>query len=256
MQINKDIFMEEYIKKAAMILRKSKYAVAFTGAGISVESGIAPFRGKNGIWNKYEEKLFEINYFTEHTKEAWDMLFDGFYEATFKAKPNAAHFALARFEKEGLIKAIITQNIDDLHKKAGSKTVHELHGNASRLYCINDGNRYQVKDFDLKTVPRCKKCCVMLKPDFVFFGEALPEYDMLMSIKASSKCDVMIVIGSTGIVYPAASLPFQAKRNNAVIIEINPKPSVFTNEITDIFIPLKASEAMMKLESVYAANKC
>jgi NAD-dependent deacetylase len=111
----------ESIKKAVEVLKQSKYIVAFTGAGISIESDIAPFRGENGIWNKYEEKLFEINYFMQHTKEIWNMLCDGFYEAMFKAKPNAAHIALANLEKEGHLQAIITQNIDDLHEKAGSK---------------------------------------------------------------------------------------------------------------------------------------
>jgi NAD-dependent deacetylase len=238
------------VKNAATALKESKYAVAFTGAGISVESGIAPFRGENGIWNKYEEKLFEINYFSSHTKEAWEMLCDGFYEVTLKAISNAAHNALAKLEQKGIIKAVITQNIDNLHTKAGSKNVYELHGNASKLTCIRDGNKYLVQDFDLKTAPCCKKCGAMLKPDFVFFGEILPEKDMGMSIAASRNCDVMVVIGSTGVVYPAASLPFEAKRNGATIIEINPKPSAFTNEIVDIFIPMEAAKAMTQISEL------
>ncbi|MDR0956728.1 MAG: NAD-dependent protein deacylase [Endomicrobium sp.] len=235
------------IKKAIVALKKSKYIVAFTGAGISVESGIAPFRGEKGIWNKYEEKLFEINYFTKHTKETWNMLCDGFYEAMFKAKPNVAHNVLAKMEKEGYLRSIITQNIDDLHEKSGSKIVYKLHGNASKLNCLQDGNKYFVKDFDLKNAPRCKMCNNLLKPGFVFFGEMLPEYAMNMSLKACLNCDLVIIIGSMGIVYPAASLPFYAKRNKATIIEINPQSSAFTKEITDIFIPLKASEAMDKI---------
>jgi NAD-dependent deacetylase len=241
----------ELINNAAMVLKESKFAVAFTGAGISVESGIAPFRGENGIWNKYDEKLFEINYFSSHTKEAWEMLCDGFYEVTLKSNPNTAHIALAKLEQNGIIKAVITQNIDNLHTKAGSKNVYELHGNASKLTCLRDGSKYLVQDFDLKTTPCCKKCGAILKPDFVFFGEMLPEKDMRMPLEASSNCDVMLVIGSTGIVYPAASLPFDAKRNGAVIIEINPKPSAFTNEITDIFIPMEAVEAMMRIWALF-----
>lgn len=242
--------MENLIQEAAKALKNSKYAIAFTGAGISVESGIAPFRGENGIWNKYEEKLFELNYFMQHTDEAWDMLCDGFYEGTLEAKPNAAHLALAKLEKEGIIKCIITQNIDDLHTKAGSKTVYELHGNAGRLHCMYDGSRYSAADFDLKTPPKCKKCGQILKPDFVFFGELLPEYDMSMSVQASLMCDLMLVIGSTGTVFPAASLPVQAKQNGALTIEINPTPSFFTDRVTDIFIPMKAGEAMKKIESI------
>jgi NAD-dependent deacetylase len=240
----------ELTKSAARALKESKYAVAFTGAGISVESAIAPFRGENGIWNKYEEKLFEINYFYSHTKEAWEMLCDGFYEATIKAIPNAAHNALAKLEQKGIIKSVITQNIDNLHTKAGSKNVYELHGNATKLTCIRDGNKYLVQDFDLKIAPSCKKCGAMLKPDFVFFGEMLPEKDMRMSIDASRNCDVMLVIGSTGVVYPAASLPFEAKRNGATIIEINPKSSAFTNEIVDIFIPMESAKAMMQISEL------
>ncbi|MDR1663158.1 MAG: NAD-dependent protein deacylase [Endomicrobium sp.] len=234
----------ELINDAAMVLKDSKFAVAFTGAGISVESGIAPFRGENGIWNKYEEKFFEINYFSLYTKEAWEMLCDGFYEATIKSNPNTAHIVLAKLEQNGIIKAVITQNIDNLHTKAGSKNVYELHGNASKLTCLYDGGKYSVQDFDLRITPCCKKCGAILKPDFVFFGEMLPEKNMIMSAKASRSCDVMLIIGSTGIVYPAASLPIDAKRNGAVIIEINPKPSAFTKEITDIFIPMKAVKAM------------
>ncbi|MDR0977474.1 MAG: NAD-dependent deacylase [Endomicrobium sp.] len=237
----------ELIKNAAAALKKSKYAVAFTGAGISVESGIAPFRGENGIWNKYEEKLFEINYFTNHTREAWEMLCDGFYKSNLKAIPNTAHNILAKLEQNGIIKSIITQNIDNLHTKAGSKNVYELHGNASKLICINDRTKYSVLDFKLETAPCCKKCGTILKPDFVFFGEQLPEAAVCKSVEASKRCDVMLIIGSTGVVYPAASLPFEAKRNGATIIEINPEKSAFTNEITDIFIPMKSTAAMSKI---------
>jgi NAD-dependent deacetylase len=242
--------MENYIRKFVTILEKSRNAIAFTGAGISAESGISTFRGKNGIWSKYEETLFEINYFAKNTEKAWSMLCGGFYETMLKAKPNIAHTALAHFERRGFIKAVITQNIDNLHKRAGSKTVYELHGNASSLKCINDDSKYMIKDFDLTHPPRCKKCNSILKPDFVFFGEMLPDYDMCMSLEATLKCDVMIVIGSTGTVYPAAALPFRAKENNAIIIEINPSPSVFTDKITDIFIPMTSSKAMKKLENL------
>lgn len=240
--------MQKTIKKIVDILRKSKNTVAFTGAGISVESGIAPFRGENGIWNKYEEKLFDINFFVNHTQETWNMLRDGFYETTLKATPNAAHIALAKIEKKGLLQSIITQNIDNLHTKAESKIVYELHGNAQRLLCMKDNSRYSIEEFNLKkVVPRCKICNAILKPDFVFFGEMLPDYDFTMSIEASNLCDVMVIIGSTGTVYPAASLPCEAKKHNAIIVEINPVPSTFTHSITDIFIPLKATQAMAEI---------
>lgn len=240
----------ENIEKVSEILKRSEYAAAFTGAGISVESGIAPFRGENGIWNKYEEKLFEINYFTEHPRKAWEMLCGGFYKNTLNAKPNAAHFALAKLEQKGIIKSVITQNIDSLHEKAGSKEIYKLHGNAGTLRCLNDGSEFAADEFDFETPPECAECGALLKPDFVFFGEMLPEYDMVMSRKASLECDVMLIIGSTGTVYPAASLPVNASQNGACIIEINPSPSAFTGQITDIFIPMKAGEAMAEIEKL------
>ncbi|MDR1942359.1 MAG: NAD-dependent deacylase [Endomicrobium sp.] len=238
------------IKLAAEILKNSKYAVAFTGAGISVESGIPPFRGSNGIWNKYEEKLFDIDYFSVHTKEAWDMLCDGFYKTTLNAQPNAAHFALAELEKRKIIKAVITQNIDGLHTKAGSLIVYELHGSGATLTCMSDGSKYQTEDFDLNAAPVCKKCGKLLKPDFTFFGEQLPQEAYQNSVAASSKCDVMLLVGSTGTVYPAASIPQLAKQHGAKIIEINPSPSSFTNSVSDIFIPLKAGEAFKNIMSL------
>ncbi|MDR1244118.1 MAG: NAD-dependent deacylase [Endomicrobium sp.] len=239
--------MQEAVQGAINVLGKSKYVIAFTGAGISVASGIPPFRGENGIWNKYEEKLFDINYFINHTQETWSMLCDGFYATTLKATPNAAHVAIAQLEQGGLLKSVITQNIDNLHTKAGNKNVCELHGNAQRLICMKDNSKYSIYNFDLQVTPRCKLCGAILKPDFVFFGEMLPEYALQMSIKACSMCDVMLVIGSTGTVYPAASLPFEAKKHKATIIEINPSHSAFTNNITDIFIPLKATKAMTEI---------
>jgi len=237
------------INQAAEILKNSKFAAAFTGAGISVESGIPPFRGENGIWNKYEEKLFDIDYFSAHPKEAWEMLCGGFYKTTLCAKPNAAHIVLAELEKQGIVKAVITQNIDGLHYKAGSKIVYELHGCGQTLTCLFDGLKYNVEDFDLKTPPVCKKCGNFLKPDFTFFGEQLPQDAYQNSLEASYKCDAMLLIGSTGTVYPAASLPPLAKRQGAKIIEINPVPSAFTSSITDIFMPLKAGEAFEKIKA-------
>lgn len=230
------------LKEAADLIKKSKYAIAFTGAGISVESGIPPFRGENGIWNKYEEKLFDIVYFNSHKKEAWDMLCDGFYENAVRAKPNAAHFLLAELEKNGNLKSIITQNIDNLHTKAGNKTVYEVHGNIANLLCQTDGSKYSIADFDLKSAPLCRKCGAILKPDFVFFGEQLPEYDLNKSIEDCHKCDLLIIIGSTGIVYPAASMPNLAKENGAKIIEVNPQESVYSNTIADIYIKMGAAD--------------
>jgi NAD-dependent deacetylase len=235
------------IKEVVEILKSSKYAVAFTGAGISVESGIPPFRGEGGVWEKYGEEMFDINYFNAHKQDCWNMLCDGFYTSTLNAKPNAAHIVLAKMEKAGLIKSVITQNIDELHSKAGSKKVYQLHGRAMDLVCQKCGQNYNVADFDLKSAPKCKKCGQILKPAFVFFGESLPEYDFSHANADCLKCDTMILIGSTGVVYPAAGFPTLAKQNGAEIIEINPHESAFTNSITDIFIKKPASQALLEI---------
>ncbi|MDR2709432.1 MAG: NAD-dependent protein deacylase [Elusimicrobiota bacterium] len=236
--------MQNVIDQAIGYIKNSKYAVAFTGAGISVESGIPSFRGKGGVWEKYGEDMFEIDYFNSHKVKCWRLLSMGFYAKTLAASPNPSHNVLAKMEEQGVIKSVITQNIDGLHVKAGSKKVYHLHGQASVLICQTCGNAYEVFKFDLQDgPPRCETCGDILKPNFVFFGENLPEYDIRHATVETVKCDLMLVIGSTGIVYPAASFPAQAKTNGAKIVEINPHRSKFTNTITDMFIQMPASQA-------------
>jgi len=120
--------------EAAKIIKSAKRCVAFTGAGISVESGIPPFRGENGLWNKYDPQIFDINYFYDHTEHSWQVLRDIFYDLFGKVKPNAAHYALAELEADNMLKAVITQNVDNLHYDAGSKVVHEFHGSFKKYY--------------------------------------------------------------------------------------------------------------------------
>ena len=168
--------MEENYKKAADIIKKSKNLIALTGAGHSVESGIPDFRGKDGLWTKYDPMVYaHIDMFRLHPEKSWEML-AGMLELTGTAKPNAAHFALARLEELGFLKAVITQNVDNLHQEAGSKKVIEFHGNDKHLECLDCGRIYDTSEFQItkKTPPVCKKCTSILKPTVVFFGENIP----------------------------------------------------------------------------------
>lgn len=238
---------ENDLHKAIDLIVSSKYAVAFTGAGISVESGIPPFRGEHGLWSKYDPNVLDLNNFHVNPIEAWKVIKEIFYDFFGEAKPNDAHFALADMEKQGLLKAIITQNIDNLHYEAGSKEVYEFHGNSRMLVCPYCSKKYHASEINLIEIPLCDHCHAVLKPDFIFFGEGIPEMAYKKSFEAAKKTDLMIIIGSTGEVVPASSIPSFAKQNGAKIIEINPEKTLFTNSITDIFLQGKATEVMNEL---------
>lgn len=239
--------MNDY-KKAAKIIKSAKHVTAFTGAGISVESGIPPFRGENGLWSKYDPIFLDIGYFHKRPKESWELIKEIFYDFFGKAEPNAAHFALAEMEQMGLLQAVITQNIDNLHQKAGSKEIYEFHGNSRNFVCTKCGLKFSVSEIGLnKLPPKCKECRGILKPDFIFFGEPIPEPARSQSFAETEKADVFILIGTTGEIMPASMIPYEAKKNNVKIIEINTKPSNYTNSITDLFLEGKATEIMKKL---------
>jgi NAD-dependent deacetylase len=239
------------ITKAAKLIINANHTTAFTGAGISVESGIPPFRGKNGLWSKYDPVFLDIEYFKKNPKESWKLIKEIFYDFFGKAEPNAAHFSLAEMEKMGLLHSVITQNIDNLHQKAGSKEVYEFHGNSRYLICTNCEKKYLVHNIDLSSLPpKCNNCGAVLKPDFVFFGEPIPEPARTKSFEETQKADVFILIGTTGEIIPASTIPYEAKKNNIKIIEINTQPSNYTNTITDIFLKGKATEVMQKLKKI------
>ncbi len=239
------------ISEAKNIIKESNYLVAFTGAGISVESGIPPFRGENGIWNKYDPEIFDLEYFYNNPKQSWEMIKNVFLKKINQTKPNKAHYWLAELEKKGVLKSIITQNIDNLHHKAGSSDVIEFHGNSRNLVCLNCKSVVTVEQTNLEKIPpKCKKCNSVLKPDFIFFGEQIPTDAFRQSIDAVEKADVLLVIGTTGMVIPASQLPYEAHKNGAKIIEINIEKSAYTNTITDIFLRGKASEVLPKLSDI------
>ena len=240
----------EKIKKAIDIIEKSNYTVAFTGAGISVESGIPPFRGPGGLWSEYDPIILDLDYYSRKSDKSWPVVKKLFFDFFGSAKPNAAHLALAKMEQEGRLQEIITQNIDNLHQLAGNKKVYEFHGNSRQFICMDCGAVYQRKDLLLtEEPPYCHKssCNGLLKPDFIFFGEGIPVDAYEQSIQAAKNAEVFIIIGTTGEIMPASQIPFLAKQNGAKIIEVNIAESNFTNKITDIFLQGKASEVMEQL---------
>ncbi|MCS7140156.1 MAG: NAD-dependent deacylase [Candidatus Nezhaarchaeota archaeon] len=255
--------MDSLISRVAETLVKSNYAVALTGAGVSTESGIPDFRGPSGIWTKdpeAERRAYEAyGLFLRDPKRFWEELLSRppLLANLEKASPNPSHFALAELENLGILKCIITQNIDGLHEKAGSKSIIEFHGSAFKLRCINCGARYPRSSFDLLALrdrgqlpPLCKSCGGILKPDVVYFTEPIPRDVIIQSLEEVRKCDVMLVCGTSLVVYPAAELPRIAKRKipPAVIIEVNLDPTPITLEgISDYFLQGKTGEILPRI---------
>jgi len=236
------------IEKAAELIKNAKHVTAFTGAGISVESGIPPFRGKDGLWSKFDPIFLDINYFNQYPLESWKLIKEIFYDFFGKAKPNAAHFALSEMEKLSYINSVITQNIDNLHQQAGSKKVYEFHGTSRNLICTNCNKIYSATNIDISQLPpKCERCGTVLKPNFVFFGEPIPEPARTNSFAEAEIADVFILIGTTGEIMPASIIPIEAEKNGAKIIEVNIQPSNYTSSITDIFLEGKATKIMQKL---------
>lgn len=236
------------LQQAAHWLTQANYAVAFTGAGISVESGIAPFTGAGGLWNQYDPRFIEINFFLSDPVRSWQEMKKIFFTDMNDALPNKAHTVLAEMENKGMLKGVITQNIDGLHQRAGSKNVQEFHGTIHTLSCLNCGRKYQLENVNLDEIPPVCLCGNVLKPDFVFYGEGIPPRAYEQSAQMAAQADVMMVIGTAGQVMPACSLPLAAKEHGCKIIEVNPRESAYTNHITDLYFPQKATEFFAALE--------
>lgn len=246
--------MEAKINKVAEMIAASKKLVIFTGAGISTESGIPDFRGPDGLWTKVDPEDFTIDRFlrsSETRKNVWYLFVEG--GALLDAAPNRAHLAIAELEKMGKLSSVITQNIDNLHQKAGNdpKKVHELHGNMLWLVCLDCGARYPVAEMRKKHpspdhFPVCEKCQGLMKPDVVFFGEMLPQDTLMAAQLESTKCDLFMVIGSSLVVYPAAYMPVYAKQSGAKIVIINMGDTGQDN-IANVFINAPAGDTMTRI---------
>lgn len=245
------------IAAAADLIEAAKRVVVFTGAGISTESGIPDFRSPGGIWSKFDPREFTFQRFIE-SEEArattWKMGLEMIKMLT-AAKPNPAHHAVVALEKAGKLACLITQNIDGLHQRAGTSEdlVVELHGTALYIKCLDCGKRYEREPIDKRVAdgdlsPRCDDCNGLLKSATISFGQSMPQAEMERSYQQSENCDLFIVIGSSLVVQPAASMPLIAKRNGAALIIINRDPTQF-DRLADVVINASAGETMDRIVS-------
>ena len=240
--------MDDLIKRAAEDLAAADNVAALTGAGISTESGIPPFRGKGGLWERFDPmEIAHIDALMRDPAKVWRILVKEMKKIVDTAKPNDAHRGLARLEQMGKLKTIITQNIDGLHQAAGSTDVIEFHGTFAWQRCMDCGRKYETSKVDISEIPPRCSCGGILRPDAVFFGEMIPQDALWRSRQIASDCDVMLVVGTSAVVQPAALMPVIAKESGAKIIEINAERTPLTDEISDYLIMGKAGDIMNRI---------
>ncbi len=247
--------MTKPIEEVARLIVSSKRIVVFGGAGLSTESGIPDFRSPGGIWDRYDPEDFYFQNFiaSEASREKYWQMATEMYEPMKKAQPNLAHLAIAELERLDKLDCIITQNIDGLHQKAGNSEdkIIELHGTAMHVTCLNCKKRYDRDEIQERLrkgikVPYCDDCGGPLKPATISFGQAMPERETREAYHRSSICDLFIVIGSSLVVQPAASMPLVAKRNGAKLVIINRDPTPY-DEMADIVIHGQAGSTMASI---------
>jgi NAD-dependent deacetylase len=246
--------MKSDIERAARLILASRYVIGITGAGISVESGIRPFRGPGGIWTEHGEPPMDgYQRFLEDPKGHWEDIVKSsgvtseFVRALESAQPNPAHYALAELENLGILKYLITQNVDNLHLAAGSKNVAEIHGNFRKLRCIECNARYEMDEISLETLPpQCPRCRGIIKTDGVMFGEPIPLDILQICQQETRKSDCMLSVGTSAFVYPAASFPQEVKRRGGALIEVDPYETGLT-PLCDVSIRGNAREKVPQL---------
>lgn len=226
--------VDEDLEQACAILRDANYAISLVGAGISAESGVPTFRGEGGLWKKYGEPDHSgYQRFLDDPAEWWRQAIERrksmpeLTDALQTAEPNAAHIALAALEQAGYMKHVITQNIDDLHQRAGTVNISEIHGNRYKARCIRCNDRRPASELDFENLedgpPTCPACGGLVKNDTVMFGEPIPGDVLAECYRQTDLCDAMFLIGTSAVVYPAADFPVQALRRGAKLVEINPQ---------------------------------
>ncbi len=246
--------LETQIDAAAAHVARARYVVAMTGAGLSVESGIPPFRGPGGLWTKHgEPPMNGYQRFLADPRRAWEERLNPsgpmreLWETLQRAQPNPAHHALAALERDGVLRCLITQNIDDLHRGAGSRALAEIHGNYTLVRCIGCGLRVSRDAVSLAELPpHCGTCGGILKSDTVSFGEPIPDDVLRRCYEETERCDCMLVAGTSATVYPAAQSPLSVREQGGTLIEINPYESELS-ALCAVSIRAPAGEALPRL---------
>lgn len=243
---------EARVHRAADLLRHARHAVVFTGAGISTPSGIPDFRSQNtGLWQRDDPmQVASLGVFQSHPETFFNWL-RPLLHAIWAANPNPAHLALAQLEAVGVIKAVVTQNIDDLHHRAGSRQIYEVHGSLRTMTCPDCGETYPGEQFRSQLeqaggLPRCPRCAQVMKPDITLFGEMLPADTWQAAEDHCAQADVMLVAGSSLEVWPAASLPELAVQNGAHLIICNLTATPLQSR-ADVVLPLNVAEILPEL---------
>jgi NAD-dependent deacetylase len=238
-------------RRAADLLAGSSNGLALTGAGVSAESGIPTFRGEGGLWTKFDPvKVASIDYFLADPGAYWSASRDR-GSIALAAKPNSGHNALAELEAAGHLAAIVTQNTDGLHQDAGSKRVIEVHGSGRTVECLECGFREPRSDvqvrLEVEMPPRCRSCGgTLLKPTVVLFGEPMPQPAVLEAFALAQRADVMLVVGSSLVVYPAAEIPLVAVRAGAPMIVVNAEPTPF-DDLAEVVIRGRSGEVLPEI---------
>jgi len=227
-------------------LRSSRFLTVLTGAGISAESGVPTFRGKDGLWRKFNpQELATMDAFMRNPRLVWE-----WYEYRRKliqdVQPNPAHYAIKDLEDGFEEFLLVTQNIDGLHQRAGSRKIAELHGNIWRNRCLRCGRISDHKEVYLREIPPKCACGGTLRPDVVWFGEALPQEILSQALQAAQSCNLLLSVGASALVQPAASLPLLALRNGAFVVEINPEPTPISERVNES-IRGKAGDVLPRL---------
>ncbi len=243
--------MNNPIDQAAHLLSDSRQAVAFTGAGVSAESGVPTYRDQGGLWQKYDPNRYaSYDYFVRDPSYYWNFFLEIRRPLLKTARPNPAHLALARLEADGWLHSVITQNIDGLHQVAGSREVRELHGSARLTRCMSCGTEYTIDEVlpetDPEIPPSCGKCGGVVRPGVVLFGESLPAAILDLATSEARTSDLLIAIGSSLTVYPAAALPEIAREAGAKIIVINVDPTPL-DSVADVVFHDRAGKILPQI---------
>ena len=245
------------VQRAAELIGAARHGLVMTGAGVSAESGIPTFRGEGGLWTRYDPvKVASIEYFMADPSAYWTVSKDR-GRVALAARPNPGHHALAALEASGHLVAVVTQNTDGLHQDSGSRTVIEVHGSSRTVECLGCGNREPRSEvqarLDVELPPRCKVCGgTFLKPTVVLFGEPLPQEAIQQALALARQADVMLVVGSSLVVRPAADIPLVAVRSGAQLIVINAEPTPF-DALATVVIRGKSGEVLPQIVELIGA---